>query len=252
LVNPFDLTGKTILVTGASSGIGRAICVACSQARARLVLVARNEERLAETRALCAGEGHEARTLDLGDLDAIPRFLRDVCKEVGPLAGLVHSAGQHQLKPLRALRGADMQNLFTVNAASGVMLIKGLAARGCCTQPASAVLLSSVMGSAGEPGATAYCMSKGALEAAVRCLALELAAEGIRVNAVAPATIETEMTAKSMGMLGQELLAAVRAQHPSGFGRAEDVTGAVLFLLSDASRYVTGVSLPVDGGYLAR
>ena len=251
-MNPFDLSGKTILVTGASSGIGRAICVACGLAGARIVMVARNVERLAETRNMCAGDGHEIRVLDLEDLDAIPRCVRDVCKEVGPLSGLVHSAGLHQPCPLRAIRSKHLLAIFSVNSAAGVMLVKGLATKGNCGPNSSVVLISSVLGHAGQPGAIGYCMSKGALEAAVRAMALELADGGIRVNAIAPAVIETPMSVEFFKSLGAELSERIRAKHPCGLGQPSDVANTACFLLSDASRYITGVSLPVDGGYLAQ
>ena len=251
-MNPFDLSGKTVLVTGASSGIGRSVCVACSLAGARVVLVARNEERLAETLSMCAGDGHEVRTMDLGDLDAIPGFVRDLCREVGPLSGLVHSAGLHQPCPLRAIRSKHLLAIFSINSAAGVMLVKGLSLKGNCGPDSSVVLISSVLGRAGQPGAIGYCMSKGALEAAVRAMALELAGSGIRVNAIAPAVIETPMSVEFLQSLGAEFSERIRDKHPCGLGQPGDVGNAACFLLSDASRYITGVSLPVDGGYLAQ
>ena len=250
-----DVKNKTILVTGASSGIGRAIAVACAQGGARVVLLARNVERLEETRALCGEGGHAVYSADLNDLDSISSLVRRVSQEVGPLSGMVHSAGLVRLKPLRALRGKDLEEIFRVNAAAGIMLVKGFSARGCHVLPASAVLVSSVVGRVGNPGQVAYCASKAAVDNAVRAMALELVADRIRVNAVAPAGIDAagQLKSANAAALGALFLSdKVLAAHPSGLGTCEDVAGAVLYLLSDASRYVTGTSLVVDGGYLAQ
>lgn len=247
-----DLTEKIILVTGASSGIGRTICVKCAEAGARVVLLARNVERLKETMNMCPGDSHSLYSVDLTDLDVIPKLVRSISKEVGHLNGLVHSAGLHQLKPLRSLRAKDMQELFNINAAAGVMLVKGFSAKGCHEKPASVVLLSSVMGHVGQPGAIAYCMSKGAVNSAVQATALELAAEEIRVNSIAPAMIETEMTNRTLSMLGEKQSGKIRRKHPCGFGKPEDVANAAIYLLSDSSRYINGTSLIVDGGYTAQ
>jgi NAD(P)-dependent dehydrogenase (short-subunit alcohol dehydrogenase family) len=231
-----DLSGKTILVTGASSGLGQAIAIACCAARGRVVLLGRDVGRLEATRSSCSGEGHIIRAADLSDLDAVPSLVSDICRAVGPLSGLVHSAGVHGYTPLRVITRKHMEGFFTVNAAAAVMLVKGLSARGNHHPGASAVILSSVMGRVAMPGTTAYCMSKGAVEQAVKAMALELATVPIRVNAIAPANIEGPMTQKAMAVLGQEQAQAVRRDHPGGFGAPEDVAAAAVFLLSDGSR----------------
>lgn len=247
-----NLQDKTVLVTGASSGIGREIAIACSAAGAKVILMARNEERLAETNQACHGDGHVTCSIDLSDLDSIPKIIRNLCKEHGPLSGLVHSAGVHQLKPLRALRAKDIESMFSLNSVAGVMLAKGLAMKGNFTPNASVVLLSSVMGQLGQPGAIAYCMSKGAIEGAVKAMALELAPEKIRVNGIAPAMIDTPMTQKAFNLLGPELTEGIKKMHPWGLGQPQNVADAAIFLLSNASSYITGTSLLVDGGYSAQ
>lgn len=248
----FDLKDKTILITGASSGIGRAIACTCSRAGGRLILLSRNKETLEETCSLCDGDNHVIWPSDLSDLNSIPSLVRSIAKEVGPLSGIVHSAGIHRPAPIRAVRAEAIVSMISLNSIAGVMLIKGLSMRGCVKPPASVVFLSSILGRLGQPGTVAYSMSKGAIEQACKSLALELAAEQIRVNCVAPSVIRTPMTETFFSSLGEDMKNEILKRHPLGIGDPDDVANAVLFLLSDAGKYITGSSLLVDGGYSAQ
>jgi NAD(P)-dependent dehydrogenase (short-subunit alcohol dehydrogenase family) len=247
-----DLRNKTILITGASSGLGRAIAISSAAAGARLVLLARNEERLRETAGLCSGQGHVLRLADLENLAALPALIGHICQEVGPLSGLVHAAGAHRLVPLRATQPKHLEELMRINALAPAMLVKGLSLRGNHQAGCSVVVLSSVMGRVSKPSALGYAMSKGAVEQLVRTLALELAPLGLRINAVAPAMIDTPLTKRALAPLGDDERNRILSEHPMGLGQPEDVAAAAVFLLSDASRYVTGTALLVDGGYCAQ
>ncbi len=251
--NAITLEGKTILVTGASGMVGREIAIRASQLGAKLCVVDMDGERLEETLSAMEGEDHIQRRYDLlEDLDGIPRLVQDICKEAGPLAGVVHSAGIHQIKPIRVLKYSDLRQLFLVNAVAGVMLVKGLSARNNHTSGASAVLISSVMGHVAQPGLTSYCVSKGAVESAVKVMALELVSEKIRVNALAPGNMESAMGLGLVKAVGKEAAQRILAMHPMGYGQPIDIAHAAAFLLSDASRWITGTSLVVDGGYCAQ
>ncbi|MBT3279186.1 MAG: SDR family oxidoreductase [Phycisphaerales bacterium] len=247
----FDLTDKQILVTGASSGLGQSIAIHAAQAGANVILLGRNPERLDETASQCDGRGVCVQ-MDLMDLDALPKLVQSLAKEHGPLSGLVHSAGVYQNVPLRAIRGEKLQSTLALNVSAGVMLLKGLSVRGCHAETASAVFLSSVMGKVGQPGLAGYCMSKGAVEQAVKALALELQPDGIRVNAIAPSAIQTPMIDAAFATLGEPEREAILSTLPSGLGQPEDVAAAAIYLLSDASKFVTGTSMLVDGGYCAQ
>lgn len=245
---PLDLSGRRVLVTGASSGIGRETAVLLAELGAAVVLAGRDRTRLEQTAAALSGGGHAIEAFDLSDTEAIPARLKDVSQRLGPLSGLVHCGGMHQVQPLRVARGADFLALMTVNVLSAAMLAKGYRQKGVAAG-GSIVLLSSVMSVVGQPGVSAYSASKGALVALSRSLALELAAEGIRVNCVSPGFVETEMGERLRRQMTPEQFAALQGMHPLGLGRPRDVAHAVAFLLADTARWITGSNLIVDGGY---
>lgn len=247
----FDLTGRTFLVTGASSGIGRQTAICLAELGARLILVGRSTERLTQTSDQLRGEGHLAQPRDLSDVEAIPKWMKGLCKEHGPLNGIVHCAGVHLIKPLRFTTPQDLADVMTVNVTAAAMLLRGFRQKGVCDAPASAVLISSVMGTVGQPGVSAYSASKGALCSLTRSAALELAEEQIRVNCVAPGWVQTELADRAAETLTDEQLAEIRDMHPLGLGEPRDVAHSIMFLLSDAARWITGTTLVVDGGYTA-
>lgn len=250
--NPLDLNGRLILVTGASSGLGRATAVLLSRLDARLIVVGRNQERLSETTSALEGGPHIAEQFDLAQAEQIPKWMKGLTAQHGALSGLAHLAGVHSARPLKVLDPTHFEEVLRTNVVSASQLVRGLRQVGCAAKPASAVLVASVTGLVGASGVAAYSASKGAVIALGRSLALELAPEKIRVNVLAPGFVETEMTERLRAMLTSEQYAAVEAMHPLGIGRPEDVAHAVAYLLSDASKWVTGSTLVVDGGYTAR
>ena len=249
--NPMDLSGKTVLVTGASSGLGRATSILLSQLGARVILVARNLETLAETQKEMAGEGHRLYSVDLMQPDSIPAWMKELAQKIGPLDGLVHCAGVHSARPLRMITTETMNQVMQVSVNAGMALAKGFRQKGVVAESGSIVLLSSVVGLVGQAGVSAYAASKGAVIAITKSLAVELAAEKIRVNCIVPAVVRTAMTDKLFSMMSPEQVRAIEAQHLLGLGEPADIANAIAFLLSQASRWVTGTHLIVDGGYTA-
>jgi NAD(P)-dependent dehydrogenase (short-subunit alcohol dehydrogenase family) len=248
--NPLNLKGHSILVTGASSGIGRETSVLLSKLGARLVLVSRNAERLAETERLLEGPGHRVEAFDLTSLSEIPNWLKGLAAEVGPLSGLVHSAGTHFIRPLRVLTPESLDEAMRVNLGAAVALVKGFRQKNVRhSGGASVVLVASVMGLVGQAAVSAYAASKGALISLGKSLALELAGEGIRVNCVAPGLVKSEMTERFLASLTPEQAAAVEKMHPLGIGSPLDVAHAIAFLLAETGRWMTGTTMIVDGGY---
>lgn len=250
--NPLLMEGATVLVTGASSGIGRMIAVLLSSLKARVILAGRNTKRLEETREQMAGSGHLVEAFDLTALDLIPGWVKRIAGETGPIAGLVHSAGIHQAIPLRVLTSEKVDEVLRANVSAAIMLVKGFRQKGCCSSPASVVLLSSVAGLTGQPAVSVYAASKAAIVGFTRSAAMELAAERVRVNCIAPGFVATEMTAGLRQKLTAEQYKAIEASHPLGIGTPLDVAYATAFLLSETGRWITGATLVVDGGFTAQ
>jgi NAD(P)-dependent dehydrogenase (short-subunit alcohol dehydrogenase family) len=247
-----DLTGAVILVTGASSGIGRETAILLSSLNARLVVVGRNRERLDQTMAALTGDGHHAEEFDLSQVAEVPQWVKRIAAEVGPLQGIVHAAGVQQTTPVRFLSPLALDELLRTNLSSAIMLVRGFCQKNCSTSGGSIVFVSSVMGLVGRPGLSGYSASKAALIGLARSLALELAQQRIRVNCVAPAFVETEMLLRLREELPEGELARIEAAHPLGFGTPRDVAHSIAFLLAETGRWITGSTLVVDGGYSAQ
>ncbi len=254
--NPITLSGARVLLTGASadSDIGRSVALTLADLGARLVLVGRRADALETTRQNCANPDiHTVSPFDLCDLDAIPRWMKTLTETGGPLRGLVHSASHQGYSPLRTIKRDQFERYFTLNVGSALMLARGFQQKGVSdAERGSIVFIGSVAGLTGQKGRSLYAASKAALASIARSLALELADQRIRVNVVAPAIVHGSQANKQFAMLRPEQNAALAASHPLGFGQPQDVADAVAFLLADSARWITGITLPLDGGYTAR
>lgn len=251
--NPLSLDDRAILVTGASSGIGRETALLLGKLGARVILVARNQERLQHTMNDMHGQGHIIVPADLNEIPDTNRWLVEIVEKVGPLSGLVHCAGVHRLVPVRFITEHALDELMKTNVYSALSLARSIRQKGAYVpSQTSIVFISSVMAVVGQPGAAIYSGTKGALLAAGRSLALELAPQGIRVNCVLPGQVDTPMTARQQEMLGEKNFAQIEQMHPLGIGTALDVAYACAFLLGEMGRWITGTGLVVDGGYTAQ
>jgi NAD(P)-dependent dehydrogenase (short-subunit alcohol dehydrogenase family) len=248
--NPLNLSGKRVLVTGASSGIGRATSIVIARLGAAVILVGRRADALEGVRSELAGAGHTVEPFDLAaDLDGIPTWLKGVAaRSGGALNGLVHSAGVSRSTPIRAMNSTNIGDIMTINLYAALLLLRGGSARGVGAEGASFVLMASVAGVAATPGLGTYSASKGALIAAARSAAQELGPKKMRVNCVAPGYVETPMLAAAQSELPTDF-GILEKRHFLGFARPDEVAVAVAYLLSDASRVVTGTTLVIDSGY---
>jgi NAD(P)-dependent dehydrogenase (short-subunit alcohol dehydrogenase family) len=246
--------GKVALVTGATSGIGREVALAFARAGAKLVIMGRRPEAGAETLKLLSAAGSEA-TLITGDVSREEDIIRAVAAAEANYGGLdiaFNNAGIEHGGPISKVSFEDYRRIFDTNVWGVLAAMKheipAMRRRG----GGSIVNTSSVAGHRGMAGVSVYVGSKHAVEGMTRATALEVAAEKIRVNAVAPALIDTEMADRFAGTAEAESRKALAARHPIGrSGTVSEVASAVLWLASDASSFVTGHSLLVDGGWTA-
>ncbi len=250
--NPLNLESRRILVTGAASGIGRATCRLLSRLRARVVAVDIDEPGLDSLSGELAGDGHVRVVFDLQEVERIPAWMTELTSAGGPLFGVVHAAGLPCVQPLRLLTPALYRKVLSLNTEAALALARGFHKRTVGDpRGGSIVFISSVMASAGAPGAAAYSMSKAALHGLSRSLAIELAPGRIRVNCVAPGFVVTPMFDRMAAPWEAQQRARVEEDHPLGLGTPLDVANSIAFLLADTGRWITGSLLTVDGGYTA-
>jgi len=244
-MNPFSLTNKTILVTGASSGIGRAIAIACSQMGARLIITGRNEARLNETLTMLDGDIHQQVCADLTVLSEIEKLVENLPK----LDGVVSNAGIAKPLVLQLTESEDVNEIMQINALVPIHLTRLILQQKKLNKSASLVYISSINGNnCAYIGSSIYAASKSALTGFAKGVALELAPRGIRANCINPGMIETDLL--KSGSIGGDELEKDRLKYPlKRYGKPEEVAYAAVYLLSDATQWITGSSLLIDGGY---
>lgn len=246
--NTFSLDGKTILVTGASSGIGRSIAIACSNVGATVILLGRNVDRLKQSMALLNSTGHSFYSIDLNNGDDVLKL----CSNLSKIDGVVHSAGIVESQLFSFLKEDSLRRILDTNLIAPVMLSKHLIKKKKINKESSIVFISSISGPAVTYiGNSSYSASKSAICGIAKTMALELAPKKIRVNTVLPAMIETELIG-SIDSSSDDIELDKKNYPLGGYGTPEDVAATVIFLLSSASKWMTGTDIKLDGGLTLR
>ena len=254
----FSLTGKKIVVTGASSGIGRAIALRCAEAGADIIAMGRCRERLEECVAAfpsCTRSRIVAIDFNvLHSFEEMEPVIADAVADLGKIDGFVHSAGTAFSRPLRVTQLNDFLVDYQLNVAAGFGLAGILSKKKYLNSDgASFVFISSVAARIGTAGKCSYSATKGALLSGARALAAELCGKKIRVNTVSPGYVaNTGITREDLDRLTAEGRQRIWDDHPLGMGEPDNIAGPVVFLLSDAAVWITGSDLCVDGGYRLR
>lgn len=251
--NPLSIEGKTIVVTGAASGIGRQCAIDFSYAGANLVLLDINEEQLAVTSVLCNPKVKcNAYQCDLVDTEGLENIVGKTVAENGLINGMVHCAGLEKTLPYNKLSVTDYNRIYQINVVGAMKLLSLLTQKNNRAENAKYVLIASITAIVGRPGVAAYAASKGALVSIVKTIALEMASKGLTINCISPGTILTPLMQSMMEALTEEQQAERIAGFPLGLGQPSDIANTAMFLLSDGARWITGQNIVVDGGYTAR
>lgn len=242
--NPFSLEGKTVLVTGASSGIGKSAAIECSKMGARVVITARDETRLLQTYHELEGNNHQMILCDLSQEESIDLMVSDIPE----VQGLINNAGFTKILPIPFINSDELNAIFKVDTFAPILLLQKMLKKKKLRKGASVVFTSSLAGlGCCTVGNSMYSACKGAISAFIKNAALELAPKNIRVNAVCPGMVDTGIL--DSGTVTKEQMEADQKNYPLGrYGRPEDIAWAMIYLLSDASTWVTGDNLIIDGG----
>ena len=241
--NPFSLTGKTILVTGASSGIGRGIAVTCSKMGATIVLGGRNETRLNETLSGMEGDGHVLAVADLTKKEELESMVDTLPK----LDGIVHCAGIGQRILCKQLQETDVDNVMDMNFKAPVLLQTEILKKKKINKGASIVFIASIAAESPSVGNSIYSASKGAIISYANCLVVELAPRKIRVNCISPAMVWTDLILKD-GISEEELKEDEQKYPLKRYGNPDDIANLTVYMLSDASSWMTGSNVRITGG----
>ena len=241
--NPFSLEGKIVLITGASSGIGRGIAVICSKMGATILISGRNEERLKETFSQLEGEGHQLLVADLTSKDEI-NYICDIMPKVD---GIVHCAGIGQRKLCRQLEETDIDSVMSINFKAPVLLQATILQKKKINKGGSIVFVASMASHSPSIGNAIYSASKGAIISYANCLEVELAPRNVRVNCISPAMVWTDLILQE-GISREELQEDEKRYPLKRYGSPEDIANLAVYMLSDASSWMTGSNVEISGG----
>ncbi len=247
--NPFDFTGKKIIVTGATSGIGKATAVKLSEYGADVMMIGRNEERLKETLSLLHGEGHRCFIKDFAEPGGYRELFDDIISDGRKIDGLVHSAGIAKILPVNSLTYRILNESMTINFYAFVEMV-GILSKKKYHDKTSIVGISSIAAKSPDRCQGMYAATKAAMNVFVTGSAIELTDKNIRINTVMPGMTRTRMTSNPNDIFPADDLERIISSQLMGMSEPDDVANIILFLLSDASGVITGREIYADGGYI--
>ncbi len=249
MINPMDLTGKRILVTGATGGMGAETSIQLSKLGAKLVISGRNEEKLEKVFELLEGDGHAKYVLDLNDVDAIEASIKKMVTECGSFDGLAFCAGIAPMRPLKMTKRQNMIEVMDANLFSFVEMVRCITKKGAFSDEGSIVAISSTGSIQGKQSKVAYSASKAALDGAIRCLVCDLKKKKIRINSVMPCWVNTRMYQIYLDRYPDTFeVQEIKEKQYMGVTEPIEVANTIAFLLSDAAKTITGTSILIDGG----
>ncbi|WP_121667716.1 SDR family NAD(P)-dependent oxidoreductase [Mesonia aquimarina] len=246
-MSEFRLNKKNILVTGASSGIGAQTAITLASVGATLIILARNKDRLNDVFNQLKGENHRVILADLTNAVQLENLIDQLPK----LDGIVHSVGMVRPFPIKFIGQKQINQLFEVNYTASVLLTSKLFKAKKINNTASLVFMSSISSHFAHKGGALYAGSKAAINAYSKTIALEYAPQKIRSNVISAAMVRTPIFEEAEKAVSKEMMDKHGEHYPLGFGEPEDVANAILFLLSNASKWITGTELVMDGGLTA-
>jgi NAD(P)-dependent dehydrogenase (short-subunit alcohol dehydrogenase family) len=249
--NFIDFNRKWVVLSGASSGIGKAIAQQLNALGANLIVIGRSRDALEQLSLNLSQDRCKTLCLDLNNIGDIQPALQKTLEETGKIYGFCHSAGTVTTMPLNASKHDLVSKMMLVNFHAGLEIARVVSGRRVMEESGSMVFISSIYARVGAAGQIAYCASKGAVVSAVRAMAVELARRRIRVNSVSPGFVTTKMTEKATSQLNVSQVDAILQKHPLGPGSPEDVARAVAFLLAPQNKWITGTDFVLDGGFTA-
>lgn len=246
-MNPFSLVNKTILITGASSGIGAQTAISASQLGAKVILSARNKAKLDEVLSKMKGENHQIIVADLTK----PEEVLSLANTIENLDGIVHSSGVVKPFPIKFIDEQHLNEMFEINYNAPVLLMSKLFKAQKINKAASIVFMSSISSHFSHKGGALYASTKAALNSYSKTTALEFAHRKIRSNVISAAMVKTPLFDEAEKTASKVLMDKHGEDYPLGFGDPEDIANAIIYLLSNASKWMTGTELVMDGGLTA-
>lgn len=249
MINPMDLTGKRILVTGATGGMGVETSLQISRLGANVVICGRNEEKLQRVFEMLDGEGHGKYVLDLNDVDSIEDNIKKMVSEYGMFNGFVHCAGIAPMRPLKMTKRENVIKVMDANLFSFIEIVRCITKKDCFADEGSIVAISSTASIQGKQSKVAYSASKAGLDGAIRCLVCDLKRKKIRVNSIMPCWVNTRMYQGYIERYPDTFeVQEIKEKQYMGVTEPIEIANTVAFLLSDAAKTITGTSILIDGG----